>query len=72
MPNEEKKTLSPFELSHIKIFLQAASVGVQAAIEDHKRLQQSVVVWQNGEVVELQPEEIPEFLRETEKTETKE
>lgn len=36
-----------------------AKVAVRDALREHKRLGQSVVVWQNGKVVWVAPEDIP-------------
>ncbi len=38
---------------------QALSTAVRDALRRHKRLGQSVVVWQDGKVVTLAPEDIP-------------
>ncbi len=38
---------------------QALKEAVQEALWRHKRLGQSVVVWENGQVVVIPPEEIP-------------
>jgi hypothetical protein len=58
---EPKKTL---ELSHIPIILKALGAGVQAALAEHKRLQQSVVIWKDGKVVEVPADEIPDYVQE--------
>lgn len=34
--------------------------GVANALQEHKRAGRSVVIWRDGKVVELAPEEIPE------------
>ena len=36
-----------------------AQAAVRDALREHKRLGQSVVVWQDGKVVTLAPEDIP-------------
>ena len=36
-----------------------AKVAVYDALREHKRLGQSVVVWQDGKVVTVAPEDIP-------------
>ena len=36
-----------------------AKVAVRDALREHKRLGQSVVVWQDGKVVWVAPEDIP-------------
>jgi hypothetical protein len=64
--NQPKKS---FELSHLPIVLKAFQAGVQAALTDHKRRQESVVVWRDGKVVEVEPEDIPDFSSETPKSE---
>ena len=38
---------------------QALGAAVMAALRRHKRLGQSVVVWQDGQVVTVAPEDIP-------------
>ncbi len=38
---------------------QALNTAVRDALRRHKRLGQSVVVWQDGKVVTLAPEDIP-------------
>ena len=60
--NQPKKS---FELSHLPIVLKAFQAGVQAALTDHKRRQESVVVWRDGKVVEVEPEDIPDFMPES-------
>ena len=64
MLSDESKTKKTLELSHIPIVLKALGAGVQAALAEHKRLQQSVVVWKDGKVVEIPPDEIPDFSEE--------
>jgi hypothetical protein len=59
--NQPKKS---FELSHALIFLKAAKAGVEAAVTEHKKRQQSVVIWHEGKVVEVEPEDIPDFPKE--------
>ena len=41
-----------------------AQTAVRDALREHKRLGQSVVVWQEGKVVTLAPEDIPVDLTE--------
>ena len=41
-----------------------AQAAVRDALRQHKRLGQSVVVWQDGKVVTLAPEDIPVDLTE--------
>ena len=38
---------------------QALGTAVRKALREHKRLGQSVVVWQDGKVVTVAPEDIP-------------
>ncbi len=38
---------------------QALGTAVRDALRQHKRLGQAVVVWQDGKVVTLAPEDIP-------------
>jgi hypothetical protein len=56
--DNDKKPL--LDLTRLAIELKAAGEGVRAALSEHKRRRESVVIWQNGKVVELPPEEIPE------------
>ncbi len=69
MSSDESKPKKPFELSHLPIVLKAFKAGVEAALADHKRHDQSVVVWRDGKVVEVPPEEIPDFQEEKRDTE---
>ena len=69
MLSDERESKKTLELSHIPIVLKALGAGVQAALAEHKRLQQSVVVWKDGQVVEVPPEEIPEFPEKEKTTE---
>lgn len=62
--DESKQPKKSFELGHLPIVLKAFQAGVQAALTDHKRRQQSVVVWRDGKVVEVEPEDIPDFTSE--------
>jgi hypothetical protein len=39
--------------------------GVRAALREHKLLGHSIVIWRDGKVVEIPPEEIPDFEEET-------
>jgi hypothetical protein len=71
MSSDETKNKKTLELSHIPIVLKALGAGVQAALAEHKRLQQSVIVWKDGKVVEVPPDEIPEFEPEKENTSEK-
>ena len=70
MSSDESKPKKPFELSHLPIVLKAFKAGVEAALADHKRHDQSVVVWRDGKVVEVPPEEIPDFDQEEQDKET--
>jgi hypothetical protein len=56
-PADKKKP--PFDLTRLAIELKSAGEGVRAALAEHKRRRQSVVVWEDGKVVELPPDEIP-------------
>ena len=38
---------------------QALGTAVRKALREHKRLGQSVVIWQDGKVVTVAPEDIP-------------
>ena len=40
----------------------ALGTAVRAALLRHKRLGQSVVVWQDGKIVTLAPEDIPDHF----------
>ena len=35
------------------------SLGVARALYDHKKKGQSIVIWKNGKIVKIPPEEIP-------------
>jgi hypothetical protein len=59
--NPRKKS---FELSHLPIVLKAFKAGVEAALAEHKKQEQAVVIWRDGKVVEVPPEEIPDFPQE--------
>jgi hypothetical protein len=39
--------------------LEAANRGAQQAIETHRRMGRSIVVWQDEKVVKLKPQDIP-------------
>ncbi len=39
-------------------FVKAAQIAVDRAIERHRRLGESIVVWRDGKVVVVPPEEI--------------
>lgn len=47
-----------------------AKEAVRDALREHKRLGQSVVVWQDGKVVTVAPEDIPSDLMESVDLET--
>ncbi len=55
----------PLDLTRLAIELKAAGEGVRAALAEHKKRRQSIVVWQNGKVVELPPDDIPEGAEES-------
>lgn len=67
MSSDESKPKKPFELSHLPVVLKAFKAGVEAALAEHKRQEQSVVIWRDGKVVEVQPEDIPDYSPEQEK-----
>ena len=46
-------------LNHVDELLPYLSRGICEALWRHKRLKQSVVVWRDGKVVIVPPEEIP-------------
>ena len=43
---------------------QALGIAVRDALRQHKRQGQSVVVWQDGKIVTLAPEDIPDSFPE--------
>ncbi len=53
----------PFTIDHMRV-IRGIRNGVRAALRRHKLLGQSIVVWQDGKVVELPPEEIPDWPEE--------
>jgi hypothetical protein len=55
----------PMDLTRLAIELKAINKGVSAALAEHKKRRQSVFVWQDGKVVELSPEDIPDETDET-------
>jgi predicted ABC-type ATPase len=56
---EEEKAVAPSEASWTsEDVLQAVDRGVRAALKRHKELGQSIVVWRDGRIVTLKPEEI--------------
>ncbi len=50
---------APIDLDNDEEVGQALGVAVRNALREHKRLGQSVVIWQDGRVVTLAPEDIP-------------
>ena len=46
---------------HLKI-ARGVKQATREAVEKHRRLGQSIAVWQNGEVVILTPDQIPPLL----------
>ena len=46
---------------HLKID-RGVNQATREAVEKHRRLGQSIAVWQNGEVVILTPDQIPPLL----------
>jgi hypothetical protein len=55
---EEKAADSQEQLWTSKDLVDAVNRGVRAALKRHKELGQSVVVWRDGKIVTLKPEEI--------------
>lgn len=41
-----------------RIVLEAANRGAQIAIETHRRMGRSIIVWQNSQVTQIPPEQI--------------
>ena len=56
---EIARTPKPIDFDNDEEVDQALGVAVRDALRLHKRLGQSVVVWQNGKVVWVAPEDIP-------------
>ncbi len=51
-----RDNLSPEEYD--RIVLEAANRGAQIAIETHRRMGRSIVVWQNGRITEISAAQI--------------
>ena len=49
----------PIDLDNDEEVNQALGTAVRKALREHKRLGQSVVVWRDGKVVTVAPEDIP-------------
>jgi hypothetical protein len=45
----------------VRIWTEAMQEAVSLAIEKHRRLGQSIVVVQDGEIVEIPPDQIPPY-----------
>ena len=58
MTSDDKKP--GLDLNRLGIELKAVGEGVRVALAEHKRRRQTVVVWRDGEVVELSPDDLPE------------
>ena len=56
-PSEAKTR--PIDLDNDEEVGHALGMAVRKALREHKRLGQSVAVWQDGKVVTLAPEDIP-------------
>lgn len=61
--SDEKKP--GLDLGRLAIELKAVGEGVRAALSEHKKRRQSVVIWRDGEIVELSPDELPEETSES-------
>ena len=55
----EPNTVIPIDLDNDEQVDRAIRIAVWDTLRDHKRRGQSVVVWQDGQVVTLAPEDIP-------------
>ena len=55
---QPKAVAAPERLWTSENLLDAVNRGVRAAFKRHKELGQSIVVWRDGQVVTLKPEEI--------------
>lgn len=47
-----------FGQEYNRIVIEAANRGAQIAIETHRRMGRSIVVWEDGKVKHIPPEEI--------------
>jgi hypothetical protein len=43
---------------HSSIFAEGLRLAVAEAIEEHRRMRRSIVIWRDGKVVEIPPDEI--------------
>jgi hypothetical protein len=55
---QQKAVAAPEKLWTSEDLLDAVNRGVRAALKRHKELGQSVVVWREGRIVTLKPDEI--------------
>jgi predicted ABC-type ATPase len=55
---QQEAVAAPEKLWTSEDLLDAVNRGVRAALKRHKELSQSVVIWRNGKIVTLKPEEI--------------
>jgi len=61
MSNTPESDLTPAErVGDIPRALQALQQAIREALLDHKRAGNPVAIWQDGRVVWVQPEDIPE------------
>ena len=44
---------------YTQLVLDAANRGAEIAVETHRRMGRSIVVWRDGKVVKLKPRDIP-------------
>ena len=56
---ETRPKTQPIDLNNDDEVDAALGAAVRDALREHKRLGQSVVVWQDGKIVTLAPEDIP-------------
>ncbi len=56
---ETLRKTQPIDLNNDDEVDEALGAAVRDALREHKRLGQSVVVWQDGKIVTLAPEDIP-------------
>jgi hypothetical protein len=55
---QQEAVAAPEKLWTSEDLLDAVNRAVHAALKRHKELSQSVVIWRNGKIVTLKPEEI--------------
>jgi hypothetical protein len=65
MNKNKAENPGPFQIDHVRV-IRGIRNGVRAALRRHKLLGQSIVVWRDGKVVEVPPEEIPDWPAEEE------